>query len=261
LAEKSRTAIKREHESMKEYLYGRQPVLEALRAGNRLMHQLMVLQTAKSSPELDEIISIANQKSISIEKTDKRRLEQASDGGNHQGVVLQTAGYAYADLQIILRNTEGNVPFILILDHIQDPQNLGSIIRTAESAGVHGVIIPKDRAAGVTPAVVRASAGAVEHMAVAKVANLVQTMKNLRDDGFWFTGLEAVDEAKPYTESDLTGPVGLVIGSEGRGLQRLVRETCDFLIKLPLSGKISSLNANAAAAIALYEVVRQRNQV
>jgi 23S rRNA (guanosine2251-2'-O)-methyltransferase len=149
-------------------------------------------------------------------------------------------------------------PFLLLLDHVQDPQNLGSLLRTAEAAGVHGVIIPGRRAAGVTPAAVRASAGAAEHVRVALVANLVQAMRQLKAEGVWIAGLEAAPDAQLYTKAALSGPLGLVIGSEGQGLARLVRETCDFLIRLPMLGRVESLNAGVAGAIALYEARRQR---
>jgi 23S rRNA (guanosine2251-2'-O)-methyltransferase len=152
-------------------------------------------------------------------------------------------------------------PFLLLLDHLLDPQNLGSLLRSADAAGVHGVVLPGRRAAGITPAAVRASAGAAEHVLVAQVTNLVQAMERLKGEGLWLAGLEAMAEAQAYTQADLTGPLGLVIGSEGSGLARLVRERCDFLIRLPMHGQVESLNAAVAGAIALYEVRRQRSML
>ncbi|MFN2185663.1 MAG: 23S rRNA (guanosine(2251)-2'-O)-methyltransferase RlmB, partial [Anaerolineae bacterium] len=179
---------------------------------------------------------------------------------NHQGLAAEVSGYPYVEMaepMRLARESQAS-PFLLLLDHVQDPQNLGSLLRTAEAAGVHGVIIPGRRAAGVTPAAVRTSAGAAEHVRVALVANLVQAMRQLKAEGVWIAGLEAAPDAQLYTKAALSGPLGLVIGSEGQGLARLVRETCDFLIRLPMLGRVESLNAGVAGAIALYEARRQR---
>ena len=189
-------------------------------------------------------------------------LDKLGGEVNHQGLAAEVSGYPYVDLEALLEAVQqsGEPPFLLLLDHVQDPQNLGSLLRTAEAAGVHGVVIPERRAAGVTPAAVRASAGAAEHVRVAQVTNLVRAMEWLKAEGVWLAGLEALPGAQLYTQADLRGPLGLVVGSEGQGLARLVRETCDFLIRLPMHGQVESLNAGVAGAIALYEVRRQRGQ-
>lgn len=246
--------------SQAEVVYGRQPVLEVLRAGRREIYQLYMRQGAKSSAELEEITRAAGAAGVRAERVDDGRLQQLAGDVNHQGVVVKASQYQYTQLdELDFENVKGKEPpFLLVLDHVVDPQNLGSLLRSADAAGVTGVIIPSDRAAGVTSAVVRASAGASEHVPVAMVTNLTQTMIKLKDRGLWFAGLEAMPEAKLYTETDLTGAMGIVVGSEGAGLGRLVRETCDYLIRIPMGGKVSSLNAGVAGALALFEVRRQR---
>ena len=233
---------------------------ELLRAARRKVTALSLLQSKKPSPDLKEIEDLARRSSVSINHVDRKHLDQITDNGNHQGIAATTSAYPYVDIvELLAAIKSGEQPaFVLLLDHIQDPQNLGSILRTAEAIGVDGVIIPSDRAAPVTPAAVRASAGATEHIRVCMETNLVRTMKVLKEEGLWITGLEAVDQAKEPSEVDLTGPTGLVVGSEGKGLGRLVRETCDFLIKLPIKGRVSSFNAGVASAMAMYEVLRQR---
>jgi 23S rRNA (guanosine2251-2'-O)-methyltransferase len=247
--------------SHEEIVYGRQPVHEAMRAGRRRIITLFVKETAKPSPDLDEIVRMAGKARVQVKPVDDRDLLRMTEGGHHQGIAARVGSYPYVSFENLVREMKagGEPPLVLLLDHIQDPQNLGAILRTAEAAGVSGVLIPADRAVAVTPAAVRASAGAAEHVRVAEVTNLVRAMKTLKDEGFWIAGLECVPSAKLYTEADLKGPIGLVVGSEGEGLKRLVRESCDFLISLPLHGKIGSLNAGAACAIALYEIRRQRS--
>jgi 23S rRNA (guanosine2251-2'-O)-methyltransferase len=243
-----------------EMIYGRQPVRELLRAGRRDIHSLSLLQTRKPAPELAEIESLARQAGLPVDFVPRQKLDQLTGDQNHQGVAAEAAAYPTVDFSDLIAGAKqkGASAFILILDHIQDPQNLGSLLRTAEGIGVDGVILPSDRAVSVTPAAVRASAGAAEWMRVAVVTNLVRSMKDLQQAGFWLTGLEALEEAKSPGGIDFNGPVGLVIGSEGSGMGRLVRETCDFLLKLPMSGHITSYNAGVAGAMAMYEVVRQR---
>jgi 23S rRNA (guanosine2251-2'-O)-methyltransferase len=193
--------------------------------------------------------------------TSAESLDAMVGSVNHQGIVAEVHPFRYVSYKKMLSDAEqtSNALF-LFLDHLEDPQNVGSLLRTAEAAGVTGVVIPSHRAVGITPAVVRASAGAAEHMSVAMVPNLVRCMKLLqeKDRGVWFAGLDAGDGAQPISEVDLTGSIGLVVGSEGKGMRRMVRETCDYLIKLPMYGKVSSLNAGVAGAIAMFEILRQR---
>jgi 23S rRNA (guanosine2251-2'-O)-methyltransferase len=195
-----------------------------------------------------------------IRTADRDRLDKLVRGGHHQGVAIKTTGYPYVDFSEILQDVEEDEnASVLVLDHLEDPQNVGSILRTACAAGFTGVIIPEDRGAGVTPAAVRASAGAAEHLKVAKVVNLPRAMKELQKLNLWFTGLDWGEDARIYTEIDFKGRVGLVIGAEGNGISRLVRETCDFIAELPMPGGFESLNAGVAAGITMYEMLRQRS--
>jgi 23S rRNA (guanosine2251-2'-O)-methyltransferase len=245
---------------MREIIYGRQPVRETLRAGRRQVFRLVLADGIKPTGIVGQILSLAERANVPTQTINRRELDKLSGEANHQGLAVEVSGYPYVALTDPLEVArQARVPaFVLLLDHIQDPQNLGSLLRSAEAVGIHGVVIPGRRAAGVTPAAVRASAGAAEHVHVAQVSNLVQAMDRLREEGIWLAGLEALPAAQLYTEADLSGSLGLVVGSEGRGLARLVRQKCDFLIRLPIQGQVESLNAAVAGAIALYEARRQR---
>lgn len=242
----------------REIIFGRQPVLELLRAGRRAATRLFVAQNAQREEIVGAALALAGERRTPVQSVTAPYLATITQGGHHQGIAVETGPYPYREFDD-LEPAAGEPPFYLLLDHIQDPQNLGAIIRSAEAAGVHAVFIPRDRAAGITPAVVRASAGATEHIAICQVVNIVEAMRRLKDREVWLAGLEITADAKIYTETDLAGPLGLVIGGEGAGMSRLARETCDFTIRLPMRGKVASLNASAAAAVALYEIVRQRN--
>lgn len=240
-------------------LYGRQPVLESLRAGRRQHRRLLISSSSRSSGELDKLRKIAAEIDVPAEEARPEFFDVQLADVNHQGVALETSPYPYASIDDILaKETQSLEPLIVLLDHVQDPQNVGSLLRSSDGAGVKGVIIPKDRACRVTPAVVRASAGAAEHMLVAEVTNIVRTMELLKGREFWLAGLESCEGARLCGETDLAGSIGLVVGSEGRGVGRLVRETCDFLVKLPMHGKVNSLNVGVATAVALYEIRRQQ---
>ena len=243
-----------------EWLYGRNPVIEALRAGRRTFSEIILPPGSKD--ESDEIASLrltAQQRHIMIRTADRDHLDRLVRGGHHQGVAIKTTGYPYVGFEEIVASAEDDAnAIVLMLDHLEDPQNVGSILRTACAVGVTGVVIPEDRGVGVTPAAVRASAGAAEHLKVAHVVNLPRAMKALQEKGVWFTGLDWGKDARPYTAVDFKGRVGLVVGAEGNGLSRLVRETCDFIAELPMPGGFDSLNAGVAAGIALYEILRQR---
>ena len=245
---------------MKEFLYGRQPVHEALVAGRRQVFSILLARTDRPVDVLRSIRAMAQERAIPVHETDGRELDRVCGEVNHQGVAADVSGYPYEDLTSLLAHAQeqGEPPLLLILDHVQDPQNLGAILRAAETTGVHGVIIPRDRAVTVTAAAVRASAGAAEHLHVALVTNLAQTIESLKKHEIWVAGLEALPESRNYTEADLKGPLALVVGSEGSGLARLVRERCDFLIQLPMKGRINSLNVASATAVALFEIRRQR---
>ncbi len=245
-----------------ERLYGRHAVHESLRAGRRQHHQLILAQGIRQTRIIDQICDLAQQASLPIRHVPRQDLDQMGDV-NHQSVALETENYPYTPLDDILINAHvrDEPPLLLLLDRLQDPQNVGSILRTAEAVGVHGAVIQRHRAVGITPAVVHASAGAVEHLPVAQVTNLAKTIRRLKERDLWVAGLEAVDEAMWYDQAHLDGPLALVVGSEGQGLRRLVRERCDFLLQLPMYGRVTSLNASVAGSVALYEVLRQRRAV
>lgn len=237
---------------------GRNAVIEALRSG-KTIDKLFVLDGCKDGP-IETIKREAKKHDCILRFVTKERLNQMSETGKHQGVIAYAAAYEYAQVEDILNlaKQKGEPPFVLLLDNIEDPHNLGAIIRTANLAGAHGVIIPKNRAAGLTAAVVRASAGALNYTPVAKVTNLTKTMEDLKKQGLWFVCGDM--DGTPMYKLDLKGPIGLVIGSEGEGVGRIVKKACDFVASIPMKGDIDSLNASVAAGILAYEIVRQRMQ-
>lgn len=242
---------------MKEnHIEGRNAVLEAFRSG-RTIDKLYVLDGCQDGP-VRSITREARKHDTIVNYVTKERLDQISETGKHQGVIAVSAAYDYAKVEDILALAEkkGESPFILILDGIEDPHNLGAIIRTANQAGAHGVIIPKRRAVGLTPTVARTSAGAINYVPVAKVTNISNTMKELKDRGMWFVCAD-MDGTLMY-DMDLTGPIGLVIGNEGEGVSPLVKKNCDMVASIPMKGDIDSLNASVAAGVLSYEIVRQR---
>lgn len=243
---------------MAEMIYGRNPILEALRA-NQSVDKILLAEGTKARGVLAEIIALARTKEVPLQWVERRELDKVSP--HHQGVVAQVGEYQYASMEDILALAQerGEKPLVLILDCLQDVHNLGSLLRTAEAVGAHGVVIPQRRAVGVTAAVRKASAGAVEHLLVARVTNLARTIEGLKEVGLWVIGLDAAG-SQTYDQMDLDLPLALVVGSEGRGLGRLVREKCDLLVKLPMRGRVSSLNAAVAGSIVLYEAWRQRAQ-
>ncbi|WP_066714967.1 23S rRNA (guanosine(2251)-2'-O)-methyltransferase RlmB [Clostridium sp. Marseille-P299] len=236
---------------------GRNAVLEAFRAGKPI-DRLFILDGCQDGP-IKSILREAKKGDTIINFVKKERLDQISDSGKHQGVIAYAAAYEYAEVEDILKAAEekGEDPFIILLDGIEDPHNLGAMIRTANQAGAHGIIIPKRRAVGLTATVAKTSAGAINYTPVAKVTNLVATMEELKEKGLWFVCADLQGEV--MYRQNLTGPIGLVIGSEGDGVSRLVREKCDFTAKIPMVGDIDSLNASVAMGILSYEIVRQRN--
>lgn len=235
---------------------GRHAVIEAFRSG-KTMDKVFIQDGCKDGP-IDTIKREAKKHNCIIRFVPKERLDQMSSGGKHQGVIAYAAAYEYAAVEDILKLAEekGEPPFIILLDNIEDPHNLGAVIRTANLAGAHGVIIPKNRAVGLTAAVVRASAGALNYTPVAKVTNLAKTMEDLKKQGLWFVCADMDGEIMYHL--DLKGPIGLVIGNEGEGVSRLVKEKCDFTAAIPMKGDIDSLNASVAAGVLAYEIVRQR---
>jgi len=242
-----------------EWIYGRRPVVEVVKAGLRHLYEAMLPAEGRDAPDIAELRDVLLKRGVPFKTTDRDTLDDLCEGGNHQGVAIRVGGFPYISLDQVLHDVKLDAnAIVLFLDHIEDPQNVGSLMRTADVAGVTAVVIPEDRAAGVTPGVVRASAGATEHSRVAKVVNLVRAMKEVQEAGAWITGLDVGDGARPYTEVDFKGRVGLVVGNEGKGLSRLVRESCDFIASLPMRGRVESLNAGVAGGVALYEIVRQQ---
>ena len=235
---------------------GRNAVLEAFRSG-KTIDKLFVLDGCQDGP-VRTIVREAKKHDTLVQFVDKERLTQLSQTGRHQGVIAYTAAYEYAQVEdmLALAKERGEDPFLILLDDIEDPHNLGAIIRTANLAGAHGVIIPKRRAVGLTATVAKTSAGAINYTPVAKVTNLTKTMKELKEKGLWFVCADMGGES--MYKLNLTGPIGLVIGNEGEGVSRLVKETCDFVASIPMKGDIDSLNASVATGVLAYEIVRQR---
>lgn len=235
---------------------GRNAVLEAFRSG-KTIDKLFVLDGCQDGP-VKSITREAKKHDTIINYVAKERLDQLSETGKHQGVIAISAAYDYAEVDDILKKAEekGEAPFIIILDGIEDPHNLGAIIRTANQAGAHGIIIPKRRAVGLTPTVARTSAGAINYTPVAKVTNITQTIKDLKEKGMWFVCAD-MDGTTMY-DLNLTGSIGLVIGNEGEGVSKLVKENCDMIASIPMKGDIDSLNASVATGVLAYEIVRQR---
>lgn len=235
---------------------GRNAVLEAFRSG-KAVDKLFVLERCEDGP-VRTILREAKKHDTMVKFVKKERLDQMSETGKHQGVIAMTAAYTYAEVEDILEaaREKGEPPFILLLDNIEDPHNLGAIIRTANLAGAHGVIIPKNRAVGLTATVARTSAGALNYTPVAKVTNLARTIEELKKQGMWFVCAD-MGGTQMY-DLDLKGSIGLVIGNEGEGVSKLVREKCDFIASIPMHGDIDSLNASVAAGVLAYEIVRQR---
>ena len=241
---------------MSEQIEGRNAVLEAFRSG-KCVDKLFILDGCQDGP-VRTIAREARKTDTIINYVSKERLDQLSETHAHQGVIAQVAAYDYSTVDEILARAEekGEAPFLIILDNVEDPHNLGAIIRTANLAGAHGVIIPKRRAVGLTATVAKTSAGALNYTPVAKVTNLVKTMEELKEKGLWFVCADM--DGEPMYHLNLTGPIGLVIGNEGEGVSRLVKENCDFVAGIPMKGQINSLNASVAAGVLAYEIVRQR---
>ncbi|PFK44116.1 23S rRNA (guanosine(2251)-2'-O)-methyltransferase RlmB [Bacillus cereus] len=242
-----------------EYIIGRNPVIEALRSGRDINKIWIAEGAAKGQVQI--VLALAKENKIILQHAPKKKLDQLVEG-NHQGVIAQVAAYQYAELEDLFevaakRNED---PFFLILDEIEDPHNLGSIMRTADATGAHGIIIPKRRAVGLTAAVAKASTGAIEYIPVARVTNLSRTIDDLKERGLWIAGTDARGKTD-YRNLDGNMPIGLVIGSEGKGMSRIIGEKCDFLINLPMVGKVTSLNASVAASLLMYEVYRKRHQI
>lgn len=246
-----------QRELPEDVLIGRNAVTEALRAGRGI--NKILLADGDREGQVSEITALAKERGIILQFVERSKIESIAGGLRHQGVLAYVAPVAYAELDDILAKAEaaGEPPFLLLLDELEDPHNLGALLRTADATGVHGVLIPKRRSVPLTATVAKTSAGAVEYVPVARIGNISQTLKALKEKGFWVAGAD-MDGSQNYYEADLTGPLVLVVGSEGKGMGRLTKEQCDFIVKMPMVGKINSLNASVAGSILMYESMRQR---
>jgi 23S rRNA (guanosine2251-2'-O)-methyltransferase len=242
-----------------EMIAGKNPVLEALRSG-REINKIWISEGVKKTG-INEVLDLARERGVLVQFVPKKKIDQLTSA-NHQGIVASVAAYKYAELvELFQRAEEKNEdPFFMILDELEDPHNLGSILRTADAVGVHGVIIPKRRAVGLTAVVAKASTGAIEHVPVCRVNNLSQTIEELKSRGVWIAGTDAKGSVD-YRKMDATLPLAIIIGSEGKGMSRILKEKCDFLYHLPMVGHVTSLNASVAAALLMYEVYRKRHEL
>ncbi|HHW31067.1 MAG TPA: 23S rRNA (guanosine(2251)-2'-O)-methyltransferase RlmB [Clostridiaceae bacterium] len=247
-------------DTREDILEGRNPVLEALKSG-RSINKILIAKGEREG-SIIQIIALAKENGVVVQEVERQKLNSLSQTKAHQGVIALVSAKAYVEVDDILEaaSSKNEPAFIIILDEINDPHNFGSLLRTADAVGVHGVIIPKRRAVGLTPVVSKASAGAVEYVAVARVSNISQTIEYLKKKNIWVVGTDNTGEEEIFYDKDLTGPIALVIGSEGQGIGRLIKESCDFLVKIPMKGKISSLNASVAGAVVMYEILRQRSK-
>lgn len=240
-----------------EFVAGRNSVAEVLKSG-RSINKILVAKGERHGA-IKEIIGQARSQGLVVQEVDPAKLDQITEGMRHQGVVAMVAPVAYAELEDILGKAQesGEQPFIVLLDELEDPHNVGAILRTSDATGVHGVLLPKRRSSPLTATVAKTSAGAVEYVPVARIGNISQMLKKLKKQGLWVVGAD-MDGDKNYYEADLTGPIVVVVGSEGQGMGRLTKEECDFVVRIPMKGKITSLNASVACSLLLYEVLRQR---
>lgn len=240
-----------------EFVAGRNSVAEVLKSG-RSINKILVAKGERHGA-IREIIGQARSQGLVVQEVEPAKLDQITEGVRHQGVVAMVAPVAYAEIEDILGKAQenGEQPFIVLLDELEDPHNVGAILRTSDATGVHGVLLPKRRSSPLTATVAKTSAGAVEYVPVARIGNISQTLKKLKKQGLWVVGAD-MDGDKNYYEADLTGPIVVVVGSEGQGMGRLTKEECDFVVRIPMKGKITSLNASVACSLLLYEVLRQR---
>jgi 23S rRNA (guanosine2251-2'-O)-methyltransferase len=243
-----------------ETIYGRNAVRETLRAARRKLRHMLIAEGVREDGPVAQLVALAQAAGVPIDNVQRQALDDLTNGANHQGVALDVGPYHYAELgdMLQLAQERNELPLLLLLDHLQDPQNIGTLLRTADVVGAHGVVLPDRRSAAITPAVVNASAGAVEHLLIAQVINLTQTIEELKQHNVWVAGLEDEPDAQILDQQRWDLPLALVVGAEGPGLARLVKERCDFLVRLPMAGHVASLNAATAGSIALYTVWRKR---
>ncbi len=246
---------------MPQFIYGNWSIVETIRAGRREIEQLVLADGVEERGTTAEIVEMAQAKNIPVKRMPRRILNDLANDSNHQGAVLRVSPYPYVGIDEVLgtAETRNEKPFVLFLDLLKDPQNVGALLRTAETVGVHGVVMQDRRNVDITPAVVNASSGAVEHLNIVQVTNLVNAMKEFKENNVWLVGMDGGPDVPPISETDLDMPIGIVMGSEGDGMRRLVRETCDLVLSLPMRGHVASLNVAAAGAVALYAAWQARD--
>jgi 23S rRNA (guanosine2251-2'-O)-methyltransferase len=245
---------------MTEFIYGHWAIMETLRAGRRQMEQLLLTETVEEKGLVAEIMNTAQERNVKVRRVPRRIIDDLAQGANHQNMALRVGDYPYADVEnvLALAQKRNEKPFILLLDLLKDPQNVGVLLRVADAVGVHGVILQERRSVSVTPSVVNASSGAVEHLQIVQVVNLAQTMKDLKSQDVWMVGLDMGPNVPPMDKTDLNMSLGLVLGSEGEGMRRLVRDSCDLMLCLPMRGSVASLNVATVGSVALYAAWQAR---
>ncbi len=248
---------------MTEFVYGHWAIMETLRAGRREIDQFLMSENVEEKGLVAEILAVAAQKGIKVRRVPRRIIDDLAPNANHQSMVLRTSPYPYASIEDVLALGEkrGEKPFILLLDLLKDPQNVGVLMRVADAVGIHGVILQDRRSVGITPAVVNASSGAVEHLNIVQVVNLTHTMKELKERDVWMVGMDIGPNVPPIDKTDLNMAIGIVLGSEGEGMRRVVRDTCDLLVCLPMRGSVASLNVATVGSVALYAAWQARKWV
>jgi 23S rRNA (guanosine2251-2'-O)-methyltransferase len=246
---------------MPDFLYGHWAVMESLRANRRRFEQLLLTEKVEDKGLVGEIIALAQERAVPVKRVNRRIIDDLAQGANHQNTLLRVSGYPYVELDEMLETAQqrGEKPFLLMLDLLKDPQNVGTLMRVADAVGIHGVILQERRGVSIMPSVVNASSGAVEHLKVAQVGNLVNTMKDLKKHDIWMVGLDVGPDVPPLDKTDLDIGLGLILGSEGEGMRRLVRDTCDMLVSLPMRGRVASLNVATVGSVALYAAWQARN--
>ncbi|HLU10992.1 MAG TPA: 23S rRNA (guanosine(2251)-2'-O)-methyltransferase RlmB [Oceanobacillus sp.] len=245
---------------MTEFIYGHWAIMETLRAGRRQMEQLLLTETVEEKGLVAEILNTAQERNVKVRRVPRRIIDDLANGANHQNMALRVGEYPYVDVEdvLALAQKRNEKPFILLLDLLKDPQNVGVLLRVADAVGVHGVILQERRSVSITPSVVNASSGAVEHLQIVQVTNLAQTMKDLKSQDVWMVGLDMGPNVPPMDKTDLNMSLGLVLGSEGEGMRRLVRDSCDLLLCLPMRGMVASLNVATVGSVALYAAWQAR---
>jgi 23S rRNA (guanosine2251-2'-O)-methyltransferase len=245
---------------MADVIYGRWASLETIRAARRTINHVLLAEGIEEKGVVADVIAAASQRGLTVKRTQRRMMDDLVKGANHQGIILRTSDYPYVTLEeiLVVAKERGEKPFVLLLDLLQDPQNVGTLLRTAEAVGVHGVVMQDRRSVGITGAVVNASSGASEHLHIAQVTNLVNAMRTLKEENVWLAGLDIGANLVPIDRADLNIALGIVVGSEGEGMRRLVRETCDLMVTLPMRGHVASLNVAMAGAVALYSAWQAR---